>query len=1441
MGWPDYDEALKVLSSQFSAESASSLTILPTFLVRASPSSEDDNHGVKARVLADGGSQLTFCDQRLCERLKLQTVDTGLTYRGLGGNRPKSAKVATLYLHSLHSDFSLRVEAAIVPKITGKFQSAPFHPLEEYPSARKFHLPLADEWPQEEGITVDLLLGQDYYWSFMGSKAYRPLEANTEMGPIFLPTKFGLLFQGCVGPGKGINALVANKPLEIPKAVSITKEKEQPLDKLLKQLFDLECIGIHIPEETKLRPKEKFAIDFLEANMTYLEDENRFQVKLPWDPKKSPLVNNVYTARSRLLSLMNHLKRSEFKRNLYIQGMEKYITKGHCREVTEDDEKADEIFYLPHSGVLQPNAKGELKLRIVFDCSHKDRNGLSLNEKLTCAAVPEANIIRIITSWRRRKFALNTDIKECFLNIRLHRCEQNKFRFLWIRPGETTPRHYAFTSLLFGSKASPWISSTCLWKLLDRHVKKYPRIVEQTKRGLYVDDILVGFDSIAEAQKFIEIVTNIFLQGSFGLAKFVSSHDEILKNVEEEKCLFPKDTKKKGSVKTLGVQWDLDDDLMFIDRELEKAFYHGKAHDTKRTVSRMVATVFDPLGILAPWVVEGKLILRDTWLHHGDLAEKANMEKACKKFWDLPLPDNLQKRVNHWKQDCGRASELKMGRRLIPHDDMTSIELYGFSDASPLIFGACVYAKANYRSKPSTSMFIASKNKVNTKLTLPKAELMGARLLALFVHCIKEYLELPEDTPCFLFSDSMVTLHWIRQDHEKWTILVSNAVKEIQQYSKIEQWHHVPGEENPSDLLTRPKTMEELLQDKDKWLHGPAFIRTGKLPVQPDFDHVPDEAGHEFKASIKAEHIVMAATKSREDDPVRRLVERVTDIVKILRILIRVKYAFQKTAPKPLFSTETMRQACDHLARIMQADAFPEVLKAVQANTALPNKSRLSDFDPFLDDNGLLRAGGRLSAAEHLPYDQRHPILLPSTHELLAKLIVFVHECNAHIGYNWVHQYLRRRFWILRGKHSVRKYITRCVRCKRYSGSLMSQKIAPLPDIRLEPTVTPFKNVALDAMGPLNIQFDYGSTPETRKVWVLVLTCPTTRAINLETLPKLTTEAFITCMRRHIAEWGMPSTVRLDNFRSHISMSKELTALFDGAWPKDLREKSHMYGIKWSWSQPLQPSTNGVVEICVKLAKEAIKKTVHRDTISYEDLITLLREARRVINSRPLIALSDGELDAEGPLTPNHLIYGHPISCLPFLEEQCRGKMNPSLREVWSQRQKLIKRFSGHFMTSYVSSLLQLKIWKKAEPPAEEGDVCLVAEPLAGRRDWPLAIVEEVKKGRDGLVRSCVLRMVRGTTTKSKFSLHPLIRVRRSVRSIVPLHKDPGAGIQDDNDHDSPAASQDSPPSIERDAQETTHPNEVKVSNVSAAATAGIPDPTGREAKKPLCAHSQEA
>ena len=134
----------------------------------------------------------------------------------------------------------------------------------------------------------------------------------------------------------------------------------------------------------------------------------------------------------------------------------------------------------------------------------------------------------------------------------------------------------------------------------------------------------------------------------------------------------------------------------------------------------------------------------------------------------------------------------------------------------------------------------------------------------------------------------------------------------------------------------------------------------------------------------------------------------------------------------------------------------------------MPRSSKLNIFRPFVDEEGLLRVGGRIELGK-LAYTKRHPILLLREHRVVELLITYEHLRLLHAGPTLVTASLTQRFCIIRGRRTIRAKIRHCVTCKCVGARAKPQLLGQLPAARLNPRDV-FENTGVDYAGPIYVK-----------------------------------------------------------------------------------------------------------------------------------------------------------------------------------------------------------------------------------------------------------------------------------------------------------------------------------------------------------------------------------
>jgi hypothetical protein len=200
----------------------------------------------------------------------------------------------------------------------------------------------------------------------------------------------------------------------------------------------------------------------------------------------------------------------------------------------------------------------------------------------------------------------------------------------------------------------------------------------------------------------------------------------------------------------------------------------------------------------------------------------------------------------------------------------------------------------------------------------------------------------------------------------------------------------------------------------------------------------------------------------------------------------------------------------------VQRSSFQDICQKLKTNLACPKSIHL--LAPFLDEDEIIRVGGRLSNSR-LCFNEKHPALLPRSHRFTRHLIEHTHKVHLHPGLKTLHFPLLQNFWILSPQRTIRSVVAGCNKCLKVRPIPLEPPMAPLPAHRVQ-QLKPFQCVGIDFAGPFSVMQIRHRGAKSSKAYLCILVCFTTKAVHLELMSDLSTEAFLAALRRFIARRG---------------------------------------------------------------------------------------------------------------------------------------------------------------------------------------------------------------------------------------------------------------------------------------------------------------------------------
>ena len=490
----------------------------------------------------------------------------------------------------------------------------------------------------------------------------------------------------------------------------------------------------------------------------------------------------------------------------------------------------------------------------------------------------------------------------------------------------------------------------------------------------------------------------------------------------------------------------------------------------------------------------------------------------------------------------------------------------------------------------------------------------------------------------YFWTDSTTVLKYIRNETARFQVFVANRLAVIHDGFSVQQWKYVPSAQNPADAITRGQKGEIFLEN-EPWRHGPCFLWSSSWPAQPSDDNVAPT-----DLEIRKVSVALTSQRQPDVDPISRLSEHYsswTSMVRGVAWILKVKTALRKmnelrTGERPAalqLSLQDIQNAESVIFKSVQRLAFLQEARCLLLGENVYESSRLSRLNPYIE-NGIIRVGGRLTRSS-FDHDSTHPIILPSKTRATELIIQHVHENAGHEGRQHVLSDIRRKFWVLRANAEVRRVLNKCVGCRRRLRPPESQKMADLPEERLQFCQPPFFTTGIDCFGPFYVK----KGRSQMKKYGVIFTCMSMRAVHLEIVDSLSTDSFICALRRFMSRRGQIRIIISDQGRNFVGAKRELKKDLKTLLNDKIRMEDEMLkrGIEWKLNPPGASRFGGAWERLMRSVRKILDALIDLQPLTDETLQTLMCEIEAIMNNRPLTPVSADHRDLE-PLTPNHIL-----------------------------------------------------------------------------------------------------------------------------------------------------------------------------------------------------------
>jgi hypothetical protein len=257
------------------------------------------------------------------------------------------------------------------------------------------------------------------------------------------------------------------------------------------------------------------------------------------------------------------------------------------------------------------------------------------------------------------------------------------------------------------------------------------------------------------------------------------------------------------------MNWNMEDDTLSVNFDrIEEKKWRNKVF-TKRVALAMIASFFDPIDLMSPFYFQFKLMYRE-------------IEDKCKTNWDKPISEFIFKMWLVKFEQFAVLKEIAVPRCIIPWEGKFDVII--FCDASNDGYGVCSYVLNNGCPIILRGMSqIMNKKDMLRKRSSSHQEIHAAAL-SMKMRSQIETAFYNDEVKFVHYTDNLTVLCWLQNAILHPEIYVANRTEKIWNGSKVEEWRHVPGKENPADFASRGLNAFELKECK-LWWNGPEWLQ----------------------------------------------------------------------------------------------------------------------------------------------------------------------------------------------------------------------------------------------------------------------------------------------------------------------------------------------------------------------------------------------------------------------------------------------------------------------------------------------------------------------------------------------------------------------------------------------------------------------------------------
>ena len=306
-----------------------------------------------------------------------------------------------------------------------------------------------------------------------------------------------------------------------------------------------------------------------------------------------------------------------------------------------------------------------------------------LNQQLLQGPDLTNPLVEVLITFRQEPIAIAADIEAMFHQVYVDPQDRDPLRFLWWPDGDLPkePGECRMMKHLFGATSSPSCANFCLQKTASTYQEEFePDTIQTVMRNRYVDDLMKSVSSPEAAIKLSTQLRELLMKGGFRLTKWLCNDRDVLVEIPEHErasSVVNLDIGDLPTTCTLGLKWNVEADKLIWDVSTKFKHLVETKPVTRRGILAIVSSLFDPLGFIAPYTMEAKLLLQD----------------LCRRKlgWDTAISE----RWFYWLEDLPKSENLQVDRCFKPKNfaEIKNAQLHILSGESRVGYGPVAYLR----------------------------------------------------------------------------------------------------------------------------------------------------------------------------------------------------------------------------------------------------------------------------------------------------------------------------------------------------------------------------------------------------------------------------------------------------------------------------------------------------------------------------------------------------------------------------------------------------------------------------------------------------------------------------------------------------------------------------------------------------------------------------